>query len=191
MKNETLKFSWKRVFSPLHIWTCLIVFVLDQATKYWVLYEIEHGFERIPIWEPWFSFIHVKNPGAAFGLFADLSLMGRILVFGTVTVICVSLLLSWMGTIDPARRWQRFAFALILGGALGNLKDRIFFQEVTDFIAVRIPLGFLQLINDQWIAYYDWPTFNVADMGISVGVGIMLFILLCESLQQRKSRSSS
>ena len=181
-----LEFSWKRVLTPLHLWTTIVVLVLDQATKYWVLYEIEHGAERIPIWEPWFSFIHVKNPGAAFGLFADLPLIGRILIFGTVTVICVWLLLYWMGTTPLIQKWQRFAFALILGGALGNLKDRVLFQQVTDFIAVRIPLEWISWIHPRFPNFYDWPTFNIADMGISIGVSIVLLLLIGESIQQKR-----
>ncbi len=187
--DQKLPFDWKLVVTPLHIWTVVLVFILDQVSKYWVLFKIEHGFERVPVWEPWFAFVHVKNPGAAFGLFADLSLVGRILIFGSVTVVCVWLLIYWMGTTPKVQKWQRFAFALILGGALGNLKDRIIYQEVTDFIAVRIPMGFLKWFNSSNLPYYDWPTFNVADMGISTGVGIVLFLLLMESRQASKRRA--
>jgi signal peptidase II len=187
---DRVNFSWKLVLTPLHVWTTLIVFILDQVTKYWVLYEIDHGAERIPIWEPLLSFIHVKNPGAAFGLFADLSLMGRILIFGTVTIICVWLLIYWMGTTPKALKWQRFAFALILGGAIGNLKDRIFFQQVTDFIAVRIPFDWISWIHPRFPNFYDWPTFNVADMGISVGVSIVILALIVESFKQKSFKRS-
>lgn len=184
------KFSWTRVLLPMHIWTVLSVFVLDQITKWWVLFEIDHGRERISIWEPWMAIIHVKNPGAAFGLFAESSLIFRLVVFGLVTLACVGLLLYWLGTTPQAYRWQRFAFALVLGGAFGNLKDRILFQQVTDFIAVRIPLGFLQSINENWISYYDWPTFNVADMAISTGVTLIFILLTFEKPIQRMRRKA-
>jgi signal peptidase II len=147
----------------MHIVTVLVSVILDQVTKYLVIFNMRLG-ERIPIL-PFFDLVHIKNRGAAFGIFHDSSPMFRLIFFGIVTIVCVYLLVYWLGTTPREDKWQRFALALILGGALGNLKDRVFFGQVTDFA---------RIYYEAW----SWPAFNIADSAISIGVTIVVLKLL-------------
>lgn len=171
-----LSVDWKRVFLPLHIWTVVIAVVLDQITKYWVIFNLREGVDRISVWAPWFEIVHIKNPGAAWGFLADSSGWVRLLVFGAVTIFCIIFILHELSQATKEMLWYRFGLSLILGGAFGNLKDRAIFQEVTDFIAVRIP-----------IVDYDYPRFNIADSAITVGVAIIVLAVLIGSFQKKKS----
>lgn len=157
------KLNWAKVLMPLHWITVLSVLVFDQITKIWVIYNIEAYREEIPIWLPWFKFVHIKNPGAAWGLLGDSSPWLRLAVFGTVTVFCVIFILHELSNSKKSQVFYRMGLAMILGGALGNLVDRVLFQEVTDFIAVFIP-----------VIDYHYPRFNIADSGITVGVGLII-----------------
>lgn len=132
------------------------VIVLDQATKYWIM-ESMRLHESIPVVPNLFSFTYIRNPGAAFGLLAGSSNAFRTVFFGVTSLFALALL----GTILvrlPDRDWiGQVSIAGILGGAIGNLIDRLRFGEVIDFL-------------DVYVESYHWPAFNVADSAISVGV---------------------
>jgi signal peptidase II len=157
------KFSWSLAFSPLPLWVVGLIFVLDQLTKYWIIWtlRIGEGFSVLPF----FEITHIKNKGAAFGIFHNSSPMFRIVFFGIVTLVCLYLLIYWLGTTSLSDRWQRIGLSLILGGALGNLKDRIVFGEVTDFLYIRY-------------GEFYWPAFNIADAAISTGVAMILIQMI-------------
>lgn len=162
MKNS-VQFNWRLALLPMHLVVVISSVILDQITKYLVIFNMQLG-ERIPLL-PVLDLVHIKNRGAAFGIFHDASPWFRLIFFGVVTIVCVYLLVYWLGTTPKEDRWQRFALALILGGALGNLKDRVFFGQVTDFVRV-------------YYQDWSWPAFNVADSAISVGVVIIILRLL-------------
>ena len=132
------------------------VIVLDQATKYWIT-ESMRLHESISVVPNLFSFTYIRNPGAAFGLLAGSSNAFRTVFFGVTSLFALTLL----GTILvrlPDRDWiGQVSIAGILGGAIGNLIDRLRFGEVIDFL-------------DVYVESYHWPAFNVADSAISVGV---------------------
>jgi signal peptidase II len=132
------------------------VIVLDQASKYWITQSMRLH-ESIPIIPNLFSFTYIRNPGAAFGLLAGSSNAFRTVFFGITSLFALALL----GTILvrlPDRDWVgQVSIAGILGGAVGNLIDRLRFGEVIDFL-------------DVYVESYHWPAFNVADSAISVGV---------------------
>ncbi|HKT35588.1 MAG TPA: signal peptidase II [Nitrospira sp.] len=134
----------------------LTVIVLDQATKSWIMQSMRLH-ESIPIIPNLFSFTYIRNPGAAFGLLAGSSNAFRTVFFGITSLFALALL----GTILvrlPDRDWiGQVSIAGILGGAIGNLIDRLRFGEVIDFL-------------DVYLESYHWPAFNVADSAISVGV---------------------
>lgn len=155
MHDKPVPFSWKTALLPLHLWIVGSVVFLDQLTKYLVIWYVDLG-DRIPI-IPFLNLVHFKNKGAAFGLFHDASPAFRLVFFGLVTLACLAFLIWSLGTSPLWDRYHRICLALILGGALGNVKDRLIYQQVTDFV-------------DVYYGGHHWPAFNVADSAISVGV---------------------
>lgn len=151
--------------------TALVVFILDQVSKFAVVTYIQMG-DRVQLF-PTINLIHTTNRGAAFGMFHHSGAIFRLFFFGAVTVICLYMLLYWLGTTPQSEKLQRFCLALILGGAFGNLFDRMAYGEVTDFI-------------DFYIGNYHWYTFNIADSAISVGVTLLLFTMLFGSKSKSK-----
>jgi signal peptidase II len=133
-----------------------LVIVLDQLTKLYIMQTMRLH-ESIPIIPNVFSLTYIRNPGAAFGLLAGSSNAFRTVFFGLTSVFALGLL----GTIlfrMPERDWVgRMSVAGILGGAIGNLIDRLRYGEVIDFL-------------DVYVDTYHWPAFNVADSAITVGV---------------------
>jgi signal peptidase II len=165
-KEPMLNIRWKSVLRPLHIWTVCSVFILDQITKFLVVQWMPVG-HRIPLLDPYLNLVHTKNKGAAFGIFHETTPIFRILFFGAVTLVCVYLLLNWLSTATQQEKLSRFSLSLILGGAFGNLLDRVVFGQVTDFV-------------DCYFSWWDYhfAAFNVADSAISVGVALIFLNLL-------------
>lgn len=142
----------------------LVVIVLDQLSKIWILNNFTYG----EVWEiipDFFNLTLVMNPGAAFGLFAGLPTMTRRIVLGVVTVIAVILVITLLKKEAKDDSYAQFGLYLILGGAFGNLIDRFRFDAVVDFL-------------DVYIGTYHWPAFNVADSAISIGVTLLLIRFL-------------
>lgn len=132
------------------------VTILDQATKYWITQSMRLH-ESIPVIPNLFSFTYIRNPGAAFGLLAGSSNAFRTVFFGVTSLLALALLITILVRL-PDKDWiGRISIAGILGGAIGNLIDRLRFGEVIDFL-------------DVYVESYHWPAFNVADSAISVGV---------------------
>jgi len=140
-----------------------LIVAADQYTKWLVRQHIELH-DRLVVIDGFFNLTHVQNPGAAFGLFSDLEPSIRTPLFSTFSIIAfIVLLLLYRRT--PDSDWKgRTVLALIAGGAIGNITDRLFFGTVTDFLQV-------------YYKQYYWPSFNVADSCISIGV-CLLFILM-------------
>ena len=108
---------------------------------------------------------YVRNPGAAWGVFADLPDHIRVPFFNTITILCVLLIMLFFHFTPRSHRLSRLALALLLCGAIGNMIDRIKMNYVIDWIDVRWNVG-------GW--YYAFPNFNVADMCISCGAGLII-----------------
>jgi signal peptidase II len=139
----------------LLVWPALGIVVLDQISKYVVLKSIELG-GSIPVINGFFNLVHTRNRGIAFGLFnRPGSDLGYYLLL-SATFIAVILLLFWFNRLKQEERVITPGLSLILGGAVGNLIDRIRLREVIDFL-------------DFSIGSYHWPAFNVADSAITVG----------------------
>ena len=136
------------------------IILLDQLTKQQIMQTMRLH-ESIPVIPNLFSLTYIRNPGAAFGLLAGSSNAFRMVFFGLTSIFALGLL----GTIllrMPEEDWMgRVSVAAILGGAIGNLIDRLRFGEVIDFL-------------DVYVESYHWPAFNVADSAITVGVALML-----------------
>jgi len=141
--------------------TPLSIVALDQVTKLWVMGHMDL-FQSWPVLPGFFSITYVRNPGAAFGLFASMSDLARMAILVGVSVLAVGLLTVFYLRSPYADRMSRVAAVLVMGGAVGNLIDRIRFGEVVDFL-------------DVYLGRYHWPAFNMADSCITIG--ITLFIL--------------
>ena len=144
----------------------LAVLVLDQTTKA-IVERSMTPHQTIPLL-PFFALSYVRNTGAAFGVFAGAPAWLRLPLFLGVTAIAMAALVSLLRSTAADRSWVVAALGAILGGAFGNLVDRIRYGEVIDFL-------------DAYWGDLHWPAFNVADSAITVGVLIVLFA----SLQDR------
>jgi signal peptidase II len=137
-----------------------LVIAADRVTKNWIIHRIRPGYD-IPIIPGVFRLSHVLNTGAAFSLMENLppnSVRLGLIGFSVVAAVFVFVLLWRAGhTFSCAS----IALALILGGAIGNLYDRIRFHHVVDFLAVKI-------------YHYNWPDFNVADSCIVIGACLLM-----------------
>jgi signal peptidase II len=150
----------------------LVSFILDQVTKIAIDANLSYA-DRVPVIDGFFYLTHVRNTGAAFGLFADAPKVARLTFFITVSLIAVGIIISFFRKLSPGDRLAALALGLVLGGALGNLVDRIFRHEVVDFLHFRLWRG------------YSWPDFNVADSAIVIGVALLVLELLATEGEQR------
>lgn len=134
---------------------------LDLASKFMVQARFALG-ESLPLL-PGLAFTYVRNSGAAFSLLADASAWWRRPFFYLVAFSACAAALWMLRTVDRRDRSSRLALGLVVGGALGNLVDRVRFGEVVDFIEVGVR------------GVYTWPVFNVADSAVCVGVGLLIW----------------
>lgn len=135
--------------------TAFVVVILDQITKHLILSSM-HPYESIPVIENVFHITFVRNPGAAFGI-----LQNQTVFFIVVTIIVIFLLVGVYWKLARKNIILTTGLSLQLGGAVGNLIDRIRFSYVVDFLDFRV-----------------WPVFNVADMAIVTGVILLAWQLL-------------
>ncbi len=140
------------------LWLSLLVFVFDQASKLWVVKNFEL-YESIQLF-PSLNFTYVHNLGAAFSFLSSAGGWQRWFFVG-VALIATTVLLIWLRKLKPSERWMAVTISLVLGGAIGNLYDRISYGYVIDFI-------------DVYYKAHHWPVFNIADAAISIGVVMML-----------------
>ncbi|MCW7752887.1 signal peptidase II [Desulfobotulus sp. H1] len=147
----------------------LVVF-LDQLTKYWVHTFMAYG-STIPLIPGFFDLTHVHNPGGAFGFLASQSEWIRKAVFLFASGLATLMILFFYYKTPPAFGWLRTGLALIFGGAVGNMADRIRFGYVIDFLDVY------------WKGWH-WPAFNVADSAICVGMAIFVWHVIFRKLPE-------
>lgn len=139
----------------------IVVIALDQISKHWVSAALTYG-EPV-VFTPFFNFTLLHNPGAAFSFLSDAGGWQR--WFFTVVAAVVSVVLViWLARVSE-KRYEALALALILGGAIGNLYDRVVLGYVVDFIVVH------------YQDYY-WPAFNIADSAITVGAALLILDML-------------
>jgi len=140
-----------------------LVVAIDQVTKFLITNKIYLHSKKVII-SNFINLVHIKNKGIAFGIFNKPGTECYIL--SGITIIAIFFIIYMIFTEGKKSLFISIPLGLILGGAIGNLIDRILFGEVTDFI-------------DLHIGIYHWPAFNVADMAISIGgFMILLFILM-------------
>lgn len=152
-----------------------LVLALDQATKAWAS---THWQVPLPIIPGCFRFALSHNTGALFGLFAGLGDPWRSILLTALPAVAVLGIIYLIWHADPGESWGRLGLALILGGAVGNVADRLTYGHVIDFIDVywsSPPLSDWLVAN---LGTNRWPTFNVADMGLTVGAALLVYEML-------------
>ena len=139
----------------------LTTLILDQASKLWIVsrmplgtYQLWHG--AIPVIEGFFHLVHVGNTGAAWSLFT-----GRSALLAALAAITLGAIFWWRHSLGLRDRVVQWGFGLLCGGIVGNLIDRVAYGHVVDFL-------------DFHFGSYTYPTFNIADSGICIGVAIYL-----------------
>jgi len=156
-----------------------ISLVADIGTKVWAEIELLHRASHpIVLIEDHLQLTLAYNPGGAWGLLQDASEQLRKPFFVLVSMAAILFIVSLYGRLMPGQRALKWGLPLVLGGALGNLADRITRSQVIDFIDYRA--DWIRSMNEQihrvvgsWSVTDHWPTFNVADIAICVGVGLM------------------
>ena len=153
------------------LWLSLIVIVLDQATKQWfessfMVYEVVNVL-------PFFNLTLVYNEGAAFSFLSDQSGWQRWFL-AAVAAVVTSVLVLWLRGLQQQEKLTAISLGLIIGGAVGNLIDRLLFGHVIDFL-------------DFYIGQYHWPAFNIADSAIFIGVVLMIYDVLFDHGDKSKT----
>jgi signal peptidase II len=142
-------------------WLSLAVFLLDQISKAWIALTIPYDqanyhLHPVTVIDGFFYIIHVGNTGAAWSLFS-----GQTTLLALLAVLTLGGIYYWRQILELKKGAVQLAFGLLCGGIIGNLLDRLVHGHVIDFI-------------DLHFGDYIYPTFNVADMGICIGVGLYL-----------------
>ena len=151
----------------------IIVIILDQITKYIVTVYIG-AFESITVIDGLFNLVHLRNRGIAFGLLnkPDPGLSYYFLV--AATIIAILLLIFWFTRLKHEEKGLSIGLSLILGGAAGNLIDRLRLAEVIDFL-------------DFHMGPYHWPSFNLADSCITIGaVWVVIYFLFFSQKEEKR-----
>jgi signal peptidase II len=138
--------------------------VADVVTKLWAETRLKGFPNSVPVWKDHIAFVLAKNKGGAWGLLQTASESVRRPFFLLVSVAAIAFIVTLYRKLTPRQTALKWGLPLVLGGALGNVNDRIRDGQVTDFIDFHIAMGG----RDR-----HWPTFNVADIAICVGVGLM------------------
>ena len=154
-----MKFSIHKKY-PLTIVVSLSVIILDQCTKYLIIksFALHQSLDLI---EHYLTIVHIRNKGIAFGLLAEQGGGTRTIFLIITSLLAIAFIFYLLSSLKDRQTYATVTLALILGGAIGNLIDRIRWGEVVDFIYVH------------WYQYY-WPAFNCADSAISIGLVLLI-----------------
>ncbi len=145
----------------------IFIVLFDQATK-WLVIQRLPLYEDVPLISGLLSLQHVRNSGAVFGFLSGTDIPFKPYLFALMSGLALAALTYYARTVPPEEKLPRFALSLVIGGAIGNLIDRVRFGYVVDFVKM----------------YWDthvWPNYNVADSAISIG----LVLLIIDSFRPR------
>ncbi len=159
-----------------------LTFLLDYISKKMIIYSLPRG-GVLPIIPGYFDLVHTKNRGAAFGVLANLPENIRLPFFLTLSLVALITVVFYFLRQKDSRKTVWVCLGLILGGAFGNLWDRIRAGEVTDF------LSFHWQDKRVFNILLDWPAFNVADMAISVAVILLTILMMFPPMNQNNGSS--
>ncbi|MCW8092927.1 signal peptidase II [Alteromonas sp. ASW11-130] len=144
------------------LWISMIVLILDQWTKITVI-DSMNLYQSIQVL-PFFNFTYVHNYGAAFSFLGDAGGWQRWFFTGIALAVSIAIL-WWLKQSPKQQRLLPIAFALILGGALGNVYDRLAYGYVVDFL-------------DFYVGQWHWPAFNIADSAIFIGAALLIIDMI-------------
>jgi signal peptidase II len=160
--------------------TAMVVYLVDRLTKLWVMATLG-DYDQIVVIPDFFHLIHIRNSGAAFGMLADAEPWVRLSVLVGASSLAVFALafFVWKSAGNSSYGgWKLQAgLSLILGGAAGNIHDRIVYGNVVDFL-------------DFFVGSWHWYTFNIADSAICVGTGLLLLDLWRSSARESTANAS-
>ncbi len=151
--------------------------IVDQVSKYLVTIYLAPA-DRWTVLEGWFQIRFITNPGGLFGSFRNLPGPWRVLVFSVIPLLASVGLLVFLLRTRPAQRMLRAGLAFILGGAVGNLIDRLRLGHVIDFL-------------DVYWRDHHWPAFNAADTAICIGVGLILLDAFMSPVKEPEAATSA
>jgi signal peptidase II len=140
------------------LWLSLLTVILDQGSKL-VIDSSMRLYQSIPVM-PYFNLTYVHNTGAAFSFLSEAGGWQR-WFFAGLAILISAVIAVWLARLKPNERLLAVALALVLGGAIGNLIDRLAYGYVIDFL-------------DVYYGVWHWPAFNIADSAITLGVMLML-----------------
>jgi len=152
-----------------------IVLLIDQVIKELVLQYLPL-YTRIPVFEGFFNLVHYRNRGAAFGFLNRDDITWQFWLFFVATVLAFALIFVLAKKAKADDTPFFIALGLIIGGATGNLVDRIRFREVVDYL-------------DFYVGQYHWPAFNMADVALCCGAAIACFLSFRKTTEDGKARS--
>lgn len=141
------------------LWVSVLVFIVDFATKSWALANLV-DYQPMPI-TSFFNLTLSYNTGAAFSFLHTASGWQKWL-FGSLALTVSVILIVWLKRISYQQCWLAISLALIIGGALGNLCDRLIYGHVIDFI-------------DLYVSHWHWPVFNMADSAVCLGAAMLFW----------------
>lgn len=150
--NTKIKKAWP------WLWLSVLVIALDQLTKYFVVNHLEFG-QPVSV-VPFFNFTLNYNPGAAFSFLGGQS-GWQVYLLAAISLVVVAILIVWLGRVKRSDTLMAMGICLIIGGALGNFIDRVRLTYVVDFL-------------DFHVKNWHYPTFNIADSAICVGVFLLV-----------------
>ena len=153
--------------------TAGIVLVLDQLTKWITVATLKVG-EKVVVINGFFDFVHWRNPGAAWSI-----LEGQSFFLAIVSIFALWALIHFREHFEIGTRTGKLAMGAMIGGIIGNCIDRLAYQEVVDF------LKFYVVVDGKEKVY---PAFNIADMGICIGVGLM-FVMAWRKTEEEEEDS--
>lgn len=152
------------------LWVSVVVVALDQASKMWASAALQ--FQEPVAVMPYFNLTLMHNYGAAFSFLSTAGGWQR-WFFAAIALVISTAIILWVRKLKPHQRWEAISLALVLGGALGNLWDRLALGYVVDFL-------------DVYYGTRHWPAFNIADSAITLGAALLIIDLL---YVQRPSKS--
>ncbi|MCB0393599.1 MAG: signal peptidase II [Bdellovibrionales bacterium] len=153
------------------------IVALDQLTKMYIHTQFRVG-ESVTVIADYFNITSVRNPGAAFGFLAQSHPEFRNWFFLLIPPIALVVILSVMRTVPEKDKVQIFGLSMVFGGAIGNYIDRLRFRYVVDFLDFHIK------------DIYTWPAFNVADVSIVSGIGILLLLMVRDSRREKAAKQA-